>query len=253
MLYLIGIGLKPTHLSLEAVEALTECEKVYLENYTSKYSSGSRDGLEDFIGKSVTNLSREQVEEEFTKILEEAKNKKIALAVFGNPMNATTHLQIILDAKKEGVKVEIIPGLSVFEFVAFTGLERYKFGKTTSIVFHEDNFEPESFYDIIIENKNIGLHTLCLLDIKKDDEKLMNINHAISLLERIEVKREENYLGESIIVGLAGLGSDNQQIKAGTMDQMKKNNFNIYPQSLIVCGKLNEKEVEGLRQLSGLK
>lgn len=253
MLYLIGIGLKPKHLSMEALEKLVDCEKVYLETYTSQYSEGSKKDFEDLISKAVTELSRKQVEEEFGSVLGEAKSKKIGLAVYGNPMNATTHLQIILDAKKEGIKTEIIPGVSVFELVAFTGLERYKFGRTTSIVFHEDSYEPESFYDVIVENKKLGLHTLCLLDIKKDDDKLMSVKHAITLLEMIEEKREQNVLGEAVFVGLAGLGSDKQQVKSGSMEQLKTINFSVYPQSIIVCGKLNEKEAEGLKELSGLK
>ena len=252
MLYLIGLGLKPEHITKEALEILKKCEKVYVETYTSQYSEGSLDDLEDLIEKATTSLNRQQIEED-SQILEEAKTKEVALGIFGNPMNATTHLQIILDAKKENVDVKIIPGLSVFELVSFTGLERYKFGKTTSIVFHQDNFEPESFYDVIIENKKLGLHTLCLLDIKKDEEKLMNISHAVALLERIEVKREQNILNDSIFIGLSGLSSNNEQIKAGSMEQLKKINFSVYPQSLIVCGKLNEKEVEGLKELSDLK
>ncbi|MFH1391897.1 MAG: diphthine synthase [Candidatus Diapherotrites archaeon] len=253
MLYLIGIGLKPKHITSEALECLKECEKTYLEVYTSQYSEGSKEELEDLIGKALTELSRKEVEEEFQQVLEEAKNKNIALCVYGNPMNATTHLQIILDAQKLGVKTKLIPGLSIFEFVGFTGLERYKFGKTTSIVFQEPEYEPESFYDVIIENKEKGLHTLCLLDIKKDQDKMMSITHALSLLESIEVKREKNVLGESIFVGLAGVSGEKQQIKAGSIQELKKFNFSQYPQSVIVCGKLNEKEIEGLKALSDLK
>ncbi len=252
MLHIVGIGLKPRHISLEALETLKECEKIYLESYTSEYSSGSRDNLEDLLGKAVTGLDRKQVEEEFGAVLEEAKTKKIGLAVFGNPMNATTHIQILLDAKELGVKTQVIPGMSVFEFVAFTGLDRYKFGRTTSIVFHDEDYEPESFYDAILENKKHGLHTLCLLDIKKEQDKMMNVHHAISLLERIEEKREKSVLSESIMIGLAGLGSNNEQIKAAPMEELKKFVFTQFPQSLIICGKLNEKEIEALRELSGL-
>jgi len=253
MLYLIGIGLKPRDLTLEALDTLKECEKVYLEDYTSQYSEGSKEELEELIGKQVTELLRKQVEEELDSVLEDAKNKKIGLCVYGNPMNATTHLQLIFDAAKAGAKTKIIPGLSIFEFVGFTGLERYKFGKTTSIVFHEQDYEPESFYNAILENKKIGLHTLCLLDIRKEEKKIMGIRHAISLLERIEEKHEKNVLGESVFVGLAGIGSEKQQIKAGTLERLKNYNFSQYPQSIIVCGKLNEKEAEGLKELSGLE
>ncbi|HIH09851.1 MAG TPA: diphthine synthase [Candidatus Diapherotrites archaeon] len=253
MLCLVGIGLYPGQLTLEALSALRECEKIYLENYTSSYSQGSIDKLKELTGKEVATLARRQVEEELTPVIEEARTKKIALAVFGSPLNATTHVQILLDAKKMGVQTKAIAGISIFEYVAFTGLDRYKFGRTTTIVFHGENYEPESFYDTIAQNKKAGLHTLCLLDIQAENEKMMDVRHAISLLEMIEEKREESAISESICIGIAGAGSDGSQIKAGTLEQLKKFNFSIYPQSLIVCGKINEKEGEALRALSDLQ
>jgi len=253
MLYIIGLGLKPKDISIEGLNALKNCEKIFLESYTSQYATGTSKDLEVLIGKNLIELNRKQVEEEFKKEIEEAKTKNIALCIYGNPLNATTHLQVILDAKKLGIETKLIAGLSIFEYVAFTGLERYKFGKTTSIVFHEDGYEPESFYDAILENKSIGLHTLCLLDIKMNQNRMMSIRQGLSLLEMIEEKREKNILNESIIIGIAGLGSENQQIKAGTLEQIKEFNFSIFPQSLIVCGKLNEKEIEALKEICDLK
>jgi len=253
MLYIIGLGLKPKDISIEGLDALKNCEKNFLESYTSQYATGTPQELEVLIGKNLIELNRKQVEEEFKKEIEEAKTKNIALCIYGNPLNATTHLQVILDAKKLGVETKLIAGLSIFEYVAFTGLERYKFGKTTSIVFHEDGYEPESFYDAILENKSIGLHTLCLLDIKMNQNKMMSIRQGLSLLEMIEEKREKNILNESIIIGIAGMGSENQQVKAGTLEQIKEFNFSIFPQSLIVCGKLNEKEIEALKEICDLQ
>jgi len=253
MLYIIGLGLKPKDISIEGLDALKNCEKIFLESYTSQYATETSRELEVLIGKNLIELNRKQVEEEFKKEIEEAKTKNIALCIYGNPLNATTHLQVILDAKKLGVETKLIAGLSIFEYVAFTGLERYKFGKTTSIVFHEDGYEPESFYDAILENKSIGLHTLCLLDIKMNQNRMMSIRQGLSLLEMIEEKREKNILNESIIIGIAGMGSENQQIKAGTLEQIKEFNFSIFPQSLIVCGKLNEKEIEALKEICDLQ
>ncbi|MCR4369471.1 MAG: diphthine synthase, partial [archaeon] len=171
MLYLIGLGLIPSHLTLEAQAALRACKKIYLEVYTSQYAQGSPADLEKITGKQIFELTRKQVEEELAPLLEEAKSKDIGLAVFGNPLNATTHIQILLDAKKLGAKTIVVAGIGVFEFVSLSGLDRYKFGRTTTLVFHEQDYEPESFYDAIIANKKMGLHTLCLLDIKKDEER----------------------------------------------------------------------------------
>ena len=106
MLYIIGIGLNPKQLTIEAKETLAECDKIYIEAYTSQYAQGTKDDLEDIIEKGITELGRKQVEEEFGLVLDECHLKKIALCVYGNPMNATTHLQIILDAQKKGIKTK---------------------------------------------------------------------------------------------------------------------------------------------------
>lgn len=39
----------------------------------------------------------------------------------------------------------------------------YNFGETVSIVFWTDTWRPESFYDKIKKNRDLGMHTLCLL------------------------------------------------------------------------------------------
>ncbi len=47
--------------------------------------------------------------------------------------------------------------------VAACGLQLYNFGRTVSICFFTEEWRPDSFYEKILENSSIGLHTLCLL------------------------------------------------------------------------------------------
>lgn len=42
----------------------------------------------------------------------------------------------------------------------------YRFGEIVSVPFFTDTWRPYSFYEKIKKNREIGLHTLCLLDIK---------------------------------------------------------------------------------------
>ena len=51
----------------------------------------------------------------------------------------------------------------------------YRFGETVSIPFFEDSWRPESFYDKMVANQRMGLHTLCLLDIKVKEQTLQNM------------------------------------------------------------------------------
>jgi diphthine synthase len=251
MLYLVGIGLVPKHLTLEVLEILKDCDQRFLEGYTSEYSAGRLKELENTIGKKFKLLGREEIETGFESALLSAKKNKIALMVFGNALTATTHIQLLLDAKEKGIKYKIIPGISITNTIAESGLDEYKFGRTVTICYHIKNFEPDSFYDQIKENQKIGLHTLCLLDIKKDEkpQRLMNCIEAIEVLEKIALKKNEKIKFE--YVALIGMASPKQQIIFGRENIIKsKSILEYFPQSLIAIGKTNEKEKEALEKLN---
>jgi len=248
--YLIGLGLKPSHLTAEAKQAMESCSKVFFESYTSGFAEGSLEGLEKVLGKKFVKLERSGVEQGFELLLKEAKEKDIALLVFGNPLNATTHVQLLLDAKELGVKARAVAGLSVFDFLGETGLDSYRFGRVCTVVKPKENYAPESFYEIIEKNCRAGLHSLCLLDISEHGE-MMPVAEALQLLEKIEKKRGGNVLQESVLVGLYGLGGSHAMLKAGSLNELKRSSYDAFPQSLVVAGKLNEKEQEALRELCG--
>jgi diphthine synthase len=253
MLYLIGIGLKPSHLTLNALETIKQCDQVFLETYTSQYSEGIAKELTQIIGKNIKELNRKEVEEGFESALLSANKNNIGLLVFGNPLTATTHIQLLLDAKEKGIKFKIIPGISITNMIAESGLDEYKFGRTVTICFQLPNFEPESFYAQIKENQKIGLHTLCLLDIKKDEkpQRMMNCKEAIETLEKIALKRKEKNKFEYI--ALIGMGGEKQKILVGEKNIKSFKEIDaIYPQSLIIPGKINEKEKEAMEKLYGM-
>jgi diphthine synthase len=250
MLYLVGIGLKPEHLTLEALNILKECDQVFLESYTSEYSQGVNEELEKLIGKKFLTLGRVGVEQQFESAILSAKKNNIALMIFGNALTATTHLQVLLDAKEAGIKYKIIPGISITNVVAESGIDEYKFGRVVTLCYHEKGFEPESFYDQLLKNQETGLHTLALLDIKKDEkpQRLMNCIEAIDLLNKIKTKRKD--FQEFKYVALLGMGNNDQKIIVGEENiKNTKQVKELFPQSLIVLGKTNEKEEEALKSL----
>ena len=250
MFYLIGIGLNPKHLTLEAKEAIAGCSKVFFESYTSRFAEGGISELEELLGKKFVELKREGVEQGFELFLKEAKDDDVALLIFGNPLNATTHIQLLLDAKRIGVKSRVVVGVSVFDFLGLSGLDVYKFGRTCTVVAPKKNYAPESFFDTIEANLGAGLHTLCLLDIGEKGE-MMTVSEALSLLEKIAAKRKSNVLNGAVFVGFYGMGSGKQLVKAGSLKQLKRSSHAPMPQSLVVAGQLNEKESEALRGLAG--
>jgi diphthine synthase len=249
MFYLIGIGLKPLHLTLEAKQAIEKCSRVFLDAYTSAYSQGSIEELQTMLGKNIVKLDRKGVEEGFQLVLEEANKREedIALLVFGNALSATTHVQLLLDAKKIALETRVIAGISVYNFLGSVGLDQYRFGRTCTIVSPKENYSPESFYKVIESNFNNSLHSLCLLDI--DNDRMMTVAEALEILAKIEKKQGKDILQKATLIGLFAMGSEKQAVKTGSLEKMRRSSYALFPQSLIVAASLNEKEKEALEAL----
>jgi len=244
-LYFIGLGLNnEKDISINGLEAVNKCDLAYLENYTSVLSC-SKGSLEKFYNKKIILANRNMVESDGNEIIKNSKTKNVAFLVAGDPLVATTHIDLFLRAKKEGVKCHIIHNASVINAVGITGLQLYKFGKTTSIPFENENVETP--YDVLKGNLSLGLHTLFLLDLNPEDEKFMSVNDAIRYLLKVELKRNEKVFSEkSLCVGCARVGSENQAIKSGSARDLLKFDFGKQVHCLIVPGKLHFMEEEAL-------
>jgi len=241
-LYIISLGLHDyKDISLKALELIKDCDILYLETYTCKYKE-SIEELEKKFNKEIIPADRTLVETKAeTTILENAQTKHVGFLVIGDAMSATTHSDLYLRAKELNIKTYIIPGSSVFTAVGITGLQLYNFGRTGSIPFNTESFKPETYYNILKENKN--LHTLMLLDLK--DNKYMSIREAINNLLEIEEKRKEKIFTENTLcIGCARLGSLNPTIIAGSAKELKNDDFGAPVHCLIIPGKLHFKEEE---------
>lgn len=225
MLYLIGLGLNMKGISQQGLEAVNRCEKIYLEFYTVNLPY-SKEELEKILGKEVILADRDFVES--LRIVEEAKDADIALLVYGSPLTATTHISLIQEAKKQNIEVKIIYNASIFDAVAETGLQIYKFGKTTSI----PDFEAESFIEIIKENLGIGAHSLILVDIG------MGFENALGRLRNIDIDK---------LVVCSELGTPDSKIYYGTLKELETKKIKK-PFCFIVPGKLHFVEEEVLKK-----
>jgi len=245
MLYLIGLGLSKKNISLEGLEAVKKCSKVFLETYTSLLDC-SIDELQEILGKDITPADRNVVEKQAEMILEPAKQDNVALLVIGDPLCATTHQDLLMRAEKEGIKVKVLHNASVISAVGATGLQVYKFGKTASIPFPEGDYMPETPYNILKDNQSIGAHTLFLLDLRPDENKYMTIKDAIEYLQKIEEKRGEKLISpETKFIGCARLGQD-AEIKSGTTVELKQHDFGAPVHCLIIPGNLHFIEEESI-------
>lgn len=259
-LYMISLGLgNKEDITLRGLNVIKKCDKIFLENYTAIMNCPVSE-LEELYGKKIELASRDLVEKESDKILDSAKESDVAFLVVGDVFGATTHADLFLRAKEKNVDVEIINNASIMNAIGVTGLELYKFGKTTSIVFDDNDWLPETPYNAIKENKERGLHTLCLLDIKvaepspenikkginkPEPARFMTIKQAIEILNKLEEKRGEKVISnETLAMGVARLGTKNQIIKSGTLRKLKEFDFGKEMHSLIIPGKLHDIEKE---------
>lgn len=253
-------------ITLKGLEAVKKCDKVYIEAYTSLLSFGlSSNGLsslEELYGKSLIVADREMVEEKADDILSEARESNVAFLVVGDPFGATTHTDLVVRAQKLGIQVKVIHNASVMNAVGLCGLQLYRYGETVSLPFFTDTWRPDSFYEKIQSNRVLGLHTLCLLDIRVKEPSLeslcrgkkqyeppryMTINTAIEQLLEVEHSRgQAAYSEETTCVGLARLGSDDQMIVAGSMKELLGVEFGAPLHCLVIVGKTHPVEEEML-------
>ncbi|ETO08450.1 hypothetical protein RFI_28937 [Reticulomyxa filosa] len=168
VLYFVGLGLGDKEdITVKGLAAVKRCKRVFLEHYTAILTYTSKEELEEFYGCHIILADREMVEQHSEEILKNAKTVDTAFLVVGDPFCATTHTDLLLRAAQEqGIPTKIIHNASIMNAVACCGLQLYHFGQTVSIPFFTEKWRPDSFYDKIKQNKSIGLHTLCLLDIK---------------------------------------------------------------------------------------
>lgn len=247
-LYMIGLGLNDeTDITIKGLEAVKKCDYLFLEDYTSKLQVG-KEKLEEFYGKKIFLASRELVEKRADEILNKAIEKNIGFLVIGDVFSATTHVDIYLRAKANNIEIKIIHNASILNTVGIIGLELYKYGKTTSMPYFEENYKPETPYDVIKMNLTNKLHTLVLLDIKKDADKYMTVNEALTQLLEIEDKKKGNVILKTTkVVGCARLASKTQLIKYGKVEDLLKQDFGDALHCLIIPGKLHFMEEDMLK------
>lgn len=182
--------------------------------------------------------------------------------------SATTHSDLILRAQELGIRVEVVHNASVMGAAASCGLQLYSFGQTISIPFFRDEWRPDSFYEKVQYNKQGGMHTLCLLDIKVKEPdfdamcrgkivylppRFMTVNQAVEQLIEVEEKRQGGaYSKDTLCVGMARLGQKDQTIIAGTMDELRTADFGAPLHCLVIAGDVHPLEEEVILRVTVL-
>ena len=250
VLNIVGIGLSDEKdITVKGLDIVKKSDLVFLESYTSKLTVPIAN-LEKLYGKKIELADRKFTEiDAEEKLLKPAKSKEVTLLIIGDILSATTHVDLVLRARKMKVKVNLIHNASVLTAIADTGLILNKFGKTISIPFIHEGYEPETPYTTLAENQSIKAHTLFLLDLKPEENKYITIADGIRYLQKLEIRNGKGLFKDSTLcVGCARLGSPDAKIIVGKAKDLLTKDFGAPIHCLIVPAKLHFMEEDALEQ-----
>jgi len=254
-LVFVGLGLyDEKDLSLRAVDETKSADKVFAELYTSLLPALDIKRLEKLVEKKVTVVSRKVLEEEKGhQILQETKQGKVVFLVPGDPMIATTHVDLRIRAAKMGTKTRIVHGASIISaVVGVTGLQNYKFGRSVTVPFSGNGVTADTPYEVLVENKQRGLHTLCFLDVKAEEKRYMTVKDGLDALLAVEEKKKQNLVtSNALAIGVARAGAPDSCVKADYVKDLLTYDFRKPPHTIVFPGKLHFMEAEALVALAG--
>lgn len=234
-LTLIGTGVA-FDLTLAGLEALKSCDEAYIETYTNPIDEAKIRALERTCGKKITLLARDRMESPF--LAHKAKSSDVCILASGDPLTATTHITLVMEARQNGVPVRIIHNSSIYSVApARAGLQAYRFGKTTTLVNPRPHYKPLSSLDVIRENLARNAHSLVLLDTEPQP---MEAKAALEMLSEFD----------SAVV-LSRVGLPDEKISYGKVSELVKQAGKLGkpPFTVIVPAKLHPLEEEFLETL----
>lgn len=212
-----------------AIGLLQDMDKRYLEGYTATLPNDQERKLEEVVGP-WERVMRPQIEDA-VDILEQAERKKVAIMVVGDPMQATTHVDLVVRAKEREIPVTIIPGISATTLaVTSSGLQSYRFGRQVTLPYAYGNYLPTSPLRYILDNQSRNLHTLVLLDLDPTGlgiEKPIHMSPSIAgqiLLQMSEKWNEDN---EEVnvnawgVIVLSDLGTNRSRVYSTTIAELE--------------------------------
>ncbi len=249
MISLVGLGVA-YDITEQGMDELKDCDFAFCEIHTMPVPRKYVEKLEKESGKKIDIIERDKVEGNF--LIEKAKTGKVCLLCGGDPLAATTHISLLIDAKKSGIETRVVHNSSIFSAAAGkSGLQTYRFGKTVTVSFWRKNYEPTSPLLLIEKNLEAKMHTLVLMDLDKE-LGLMNAKLGLEILGKMEKKEDKKVLPEKVVV-LSGIGYQDEKVSYGEISELMGVDLGEAPFVLIVPAELHDMEKEYLSLFSELK
>ena len=186
-------------MTVEAKMAATAADHRRYEAYTALWPESELALLEQEIG-SIERVMRPEVEQP-EALFDLAKDSLVALLVVGDPLQATTHVDLQLRAEMAGIPCRVVHGISITSVVTgAVGLSNYKFGRQTTLTYPYGDWIATSPLEVLAANWEQNLHTLALLDLDPTgqgtgDQRPMRPADAVESMRRMWEKLQETAEG----------------------------------------------------------
>jgi diphthine synthase len=248
----VGLGLGSKGVSLEGIDEMKEADVVYLEYYTTPHDPRLIKELSKAVGKEPTVVDREFVEEG-SRILSEAGEKKVALAVLGDPMIATTHNELRARAIGRGIETRVVHSATIAAAAASaSGLHSYKFSRTVTVT-RESVGRMTQAYHVLHGNLLQGAHTLLLLEYDAQSGEGVSPADAMAGLLLAERNFKRGVVdGSTFAMVLSRVGREDSKLKAGNIDALSRVDFGQPPNCVVIPGKMHFSEVEAVSAIFGV-
>ena len=237
-LLLVGMGPgRISSMTIEAKNAAKSADFRRYEAYTALWPADELAKLEEDIG-DIEMVMRPEVESP-TELLDLAKSHLVALLIVGDPLQATTHVDIQLQALEAGINCIVFHGISITTLVTgAVGLSNYRFGRQTTITYPYGGWVATSPLEVIAANIFQNQHTLALLDLDPTGAGTgkqipMQPSDAYTSLDLMKEKLSSN---------ISGMPEDN------TIDSMKKLAFEEFADKdlnsikVVLCADMGTKD-----------
>jgi diphthine synthase len=254
MLYLIGAGIYDTFEACNSVNLLKECDRIYIERFTSPISDNFIQILKSTLepNKKIEFVKRWFVEDG-RQILDESKTLNVGLVSYGDPTIATTFTELRIRAIKNKIIVKVMHAASgITSLVGESGLQIYKIGKLVTMM--EEKQSAISVYTTIFNNLNLNCHTIILTEYRRDGNEsvfFLKPNDVFSrLLETEKDIKYEFVSEESFLIVLSRIGTESQRIVSGKIKSLIGIDYGKGPHAIIFPAKLHFTEEDALLNLT---
>ena len=251
-LHFVGLGLSSKGVSIEGLEELKAADAVYLEYYTMPHDPELLGEVQRATDRQVVVVDRNFVEDG-SKILEEASKMRVALAVMGDPMIATTHNELRVRAIGKGIRTRVISAASIASASASaSGLHYYKFSRTVTIT-RETVGRLTQAYHLLHQNLLEGAHTLILLEFDTASGEGVAPAEAMDGLMKAESNFKREVVSESTMaLVLSRVGRKSEKLAAGELGELRGRDFGEPPHSLVIPGTLHFTEVDAVAAICSI-